>query len=267
MEVIPAIDLIGGKCVRLTKGDYAKEKVYADDPVTQARLFRQMGAETLHLVDLDGARLGSSAHLDVIRRIRAEADLTGMRIEFGGGIRNLNIAETALQAGADLLIIGTAAYKNPVLLDELLMRMRESIVVSLDVRNEMVMGDGWKTDSGLNAREMIVTNLVEKGVKRIIYTDTERDGTLEGVGLANKSLEKITLLCGERGIKLSYAGGVGSLEDVRNLRKYERDSRAERKEKFGKDEEILTSVIIGKALYEGRFTLAEAIKAGTEDLA
>jgi phosphoribosylformimino-5-aminoimidazole carboxamide ribotide isomerase len=248
MEIIPAIDLRGGKCVRLTRGDYAQEKVYADDPVVQATKFKEMGAHTLHLVDLDGARAGASAHLEVIRRIRGEKGLDGLRIEFGGGIRNAALATSALDAGADMLIIGTAAFRDPAFLADLLSRMRDEIAVSMDVRDGKVMVAGWLAEGGSGTAEAALEELGKAGVRTVIYTDTSRDGTLEGVDAASGLFGGIMQSCQRLGIRLQYAGGVRDVRDVAALKRFEPQG--------------LYAMVAGKALYEGTLDLAEAIAAG-----
>jgi len=246
MEIIPAIDLIGGKCVRLTKGDYSQETVYAEDPVEQALKFYDMGARTLHLIDLEGAKQGKSAHLSVIDALRKTRGVDGMRIEFGGGVRSIESARIALLKGADLVIVGTAAYRNPDLLDGLMKEMPESVAIAVDVRNNSVVIAGWLDESGMGAQEAIVANLASKGVKTIIYTDTEKDGTLSGVGGANLGFVRVMEKCQESGIRVQYAGGVRDINDLKELKKYE---------SMG-----LYGVVTGKAIYEGTMNLAEAIR-------
>ena len=262
MEVIPAIDLIGGKCVRLTRGDYAQETVYAEDPVEQARKFYSMGARTLHLIDLDGAKAGKSAHLSVIDALRKAHDLDGMRIEFGGGVRTIEAVRIAINKGADLIIVGTAAYKDPDLLDALVREMPESIAIAVDVKKQKVVVDGWLAEAGAASDESIAANLGERGVRKIIFTDTERDGTLEGVDVKGLSLGRVMAKCEEKEVVMQYAGGVRDENDILKLLEFENSERTARLERTGKEFDVLKGIVTGKALYEGTLDLARAIKLG-----
>jgi len=261
MQIIPAIDLIRGKCVRLTRGDYAQEKIYADNPVEQARLFYAKGARKLHLIDLEGAKLGKSAHLQVIKDLRQAKDLDGMSIEFGGGIRNCAAARTALQMGADLVIVGTAAYRDPAFLDELIKDMAENVAIAVDVRNQKVMVEGWLAEAGKGETGSIVDNLGKRGVKCIVFTDAGKDGTLAGVDVTDKSLAGVMARCEEHRIMLQYAGGVRDADDVRKLRVYEAAERTNRVARGQADMEILSGIVVGKALYEGTLDLVSALSA------
>lgn len=259
IEIIPAIDLIGGKCVRLTRGDYAQETVYAEDPVEQARKFYILGARTLHLIDLEGARMGKSAHLSVIDALRKAHDLDGMRIEFGGGVRTIEAVRIAINKGADQIIVGTAAYRNPELLDAMMKEMPDSISIAVDVKKGTIVVDGWLKQAGVGTNEAIVDNLGERGVKKIIFTDTERDGTLEGVDIKGLDLGKVMLKCEERQMTMQYAGGVRDENDIRKLMEFEATERVSRLERAGKEFDVLTGVVTGKAVYEGTLDLAGAI--------
>lgn len=248
MEVIPAIDLIGGKCVRLTRGDYAREKVYSGDPVAQALKFYEQGARSLHLIDLDGARQGKAAHLFLIDALRKTRGLDGMRIEFGGGIRTMEMARIAINKGADMVIVGTAAYRNPAFLAELVKELPESCAIAVDVRNGGVVVEGWVAEAGMGKQESIVSNLGKEGVKTIIYTDTEKDGTLSGVGVTGIGFVRVMERCKSAGIRVQYAGGVRDIKDIRELKRFQSQG--------------LYGIVTGKALYEGTLDLAGAIREG-----
>jgi len=238
--VIPAIDLRGGAVVRLTQGEYARETVYFDDPVKMASLLRVMNAKVLHVVDLDAAR-GAEASLeagsgaenrDVIRTITSTLDIP---VQVGGGLRTLDdIAET-LDAGASRVVVGTAAVQDPALVEEAVARFGASrIVVGLDALNGEIRTQGWLEGSGLDAVELAL-QMEERGVRRFVYTDIARDGTFAGPNLdAYRALgQRLTKA------RITASGGVGSFKDLVALQTLE----AYR----------VDSVIVGRALYEGRF--------------
>ncbi len=275
MEVIPAIDLIGGKCVRLVKGDFKKKTVYDIDPVEKALSFERQGAKTIHIVDLDGAKTGIPSNLSVISDIRREVQ--SIRLEYGGGIRSIETAINAIRAGADSIIIGTAAYRDPSFLEKVMKDYGNNVVVGIDVRGESMVVDGWMSEANLGPNEYIVKILGKigyldnNGVRRIIYTDTEKDGTLAGVGIGNISFKRVMNRCGERGITVAYAGGVSRLEDISELYNFENDDKKERIKQFGArgENEILSAIIVGKALYEesSDFDLSMAIKIASGNMA
>jgi phosphoribosylformimino-5-aminoimidazole carboxamide ribotide isomerase len=260
MEVIPAIDLIGGKCVRLTRGDYGQETVYAEDPVEQAMKFYALGARTLHLIDLDGAKQGKSAHLSVIDALRKVSELNGMKIEFGGGVRTIESVRIAINKGVDTVIVGTAAYRDPKLLEEMMKEMPESVAIAVDVRKGNIVVEGWLSDAGAGTNESIVENLGERGVRKIIFTDTERDGTLEGVDVKGLVLGRVMARCEEKQMEMQYAGGVRDENDIMRLMEYESSERKLRLERTGKEFDVLTGIVTGKAVYEGTLDLARAVK-------
>ena len=235
--VIPAIDLRGGRCVRLHQGAYEREKVYFDDPVQMARLWRVMNAKTLHLVDLDAARGGSpdrADNRDVIRRI---ADSVVIPIQVGGGIRTLDDVEMMLEAGAMRVILGTAAVRNPELVEEAIARYGCSrIAVGIDARDGEVRVEGWLEGSGVDAVSLAL-DLERRGCRRFIYTDIARDGTLEGPNLdVYRTLgQHLT----HKYTRITASGGVGGYRDLLAL-----GTLAEYR---------VDSVIVGKALYENRF--------------
>ncbi len=235
MILYPAIDMMEGKAVRLVKGDFAAKKVYDEDPLDAASRWVREGAEQLHLVDLDGARAGAPVNLEHVRRITAEL---GVPVQLGGGLRTLEAIAQALQAGAQRIILGTAAFTDPELLDESLREWPEQVMVSVDTRGGKVTTAGWTKTTELTAGSTIA-QLQARGVERVVYTNVDRDGMLEGpdveeVGSIAKSVQG----------SLVYSGGIGALVDLERL--------------HALGEASLTGVIVGKALYEERFTVAQA---------
>jgi phosphoribosylformimino-5-aminoimidazole carboxamide ribotide isomerase len=238
MILLPAVDIRGGRAVRLRQGDFGSETVYADDPLEAARSFVEAGAELLHVVDLDGAREGRPANLGHLRRIAGELEVP---VQFGGGLRSLEAVGDALGAGAGRVVLGTAALKDVDLLDEALRRHGDRVAVAVDVRGGRVSVAGW-TEETEGAPEEVIRGLQERGVEHFVYTNVDRDGTLEGPdpGEVRRVGEAIAG-------QFVYSGGVGSVEDLGALRELGLAN--------------LEGVISGKALYEGRFTVAEGQEA------
>jgi phosphoribosylformimino-5-aminoimidazole carboxamide ribotide isomerase len=240
MDLYPAIDLRGGRCVRLYQGDYEKETAYGTDPVTVAEAFAAAGAPWIHVVDLDAARSGIAENLEVVAAI-ARAVAPGVRIEVGGGIRDQVSAETMAAAGVARVVIGTAAVENPQLVKELARDHR--VAVGLDARDGDAKVRGWTEPSGHTVLDL-ATWYEDAGVEALIVTDIGRDGTLAGPdveGLAHL-LESTTL-------DIVASGGVGSLADLETLASLEVGARR------------LAGVIVGKALHDGLFSVEEAIAA------
>jgi phosphoribosylformimino-5-aminoimidazole carboxamide ribotide isomerase len=238
-EVIPAIDLRGGRAVRLYQGDYARETVYGDDPVAVARAWADGGAPRLHVVDLDGARAGAPAHLAALQAIVAAV---AVPVEFGGGIRTRAAAEAALAAGAARVIVGTAAVEDPALARELAAALGPRLVLGVDARDGLVATRGWLSGSGVAATEL-VAQAAEWGVQRVIFTDIARDGTLTEPNYA--SLEAVIAAAG---VPVIASGGVAHLEHLRRLRALGAEG-----------------AIVGKALYDGALRLQDAIAAVQSD--
>jgi phosphoribosylformimino-5-aminoimidazole carboxamide ribotide isomerase len=237
MLIFPAIDLRGGRCVRLVQGRPEAETVYGDDPVAIARQWEAKGAEWLHLVDLDGAFAGAPQQLELVREIAAAVSIP---VQLGGGLRTLDQVRSALAAGAARVILGTTAVTDPGLVREACALFGNSrILVGLDARHGMVAVKGWQDVTGRHALDLAL-EIRECGVQRLIYTDTDRDGMLTG-----PNIEMIRLLAEHSGLRLIASGGVGSLEDVIRLRDLE---------PLG-----VEGVIMGKALYEGRVRLEDAL--------
>jgi phosphoribosylformimino-5-aminoimidazole carboxamide ribotide isomerase len=241
MIVIPAIDLRDGRCVRLTQGRRSEVTVYNDDPVAVAREFAAAGAEMLHVVDLDGAFSGSgSPNRDVVKQIAANV---GVPVEFGGGIRSLEDVQELCDAGVARVVLGTVAAESPQLLKDFVDRFSTRICVGIDAHDGRVMTRGWETTTPVLAVDL-ARSVAECGVKRIIYTDIARDGMLVG-----PNIEQTRAVVRAAFFSLSASGGVSSLDDLKRLR----DTR----------EPLLDSVIVGKALYEGKFKLEDAIRVLT----
>jgi phosphoribosylformimino-5-aminoimidazole carboxamide ribotide isomerase len=231
--VIPALDLLDGKCVRLRQGDYGQSTEYSEDPVAMAKHWQDTGAEWLHLVDLNGARAGAPQHLDVVQRIR---QLTpGLRLELGGGLRSIAAVEQALQL-VDRAVLGTAAVKDPRLVRDAVAAFGERIAVGIDAREGLVATDGWESPTTHPAYD-VAQEMADAGVRTIIFTDIERDGTLAG-----PNLSALAAIRGIPGIMLIAAGGIASIAHLRQVAK------------LG-----VEACIVGKALYDGAIDLTRAI--------
>lgn len=235
MKIFPAIDLIGGKAVRLEKGDYTKKTEYSDDPAEVAKEFKQAGAAYIHIVDLDGAKAKQPVNTDVIKRI---AKTSGISLQVGGGIRSLDSAAEILKY-ADRVIIGTIAITKPQILKELLNKFGpQKVIVSVDYKNDKPAVNGWLETAELTTGQL-KERMLSLGVKTIIVTDTDKDGLLAGPNI------KLMKDWKQAGFEIICAGGVSSLNDIRQLKAAGIDG-----------------AIIGKALYESKIDLKEAINAG-----
>lgn len=235
MRIFPAIDLIGGKAVRLEKGDYTKKTEYSDDPAEVAKQFKQAGADYIHIVDLDGAKAKKPVNTPVIERI---AKTSGISLQVGGGIRSLESAAEILKY-ADRVIIGTIAITEPQTLKELLNKFGpERVIVSVDYKNDKPAVNGWLEEVELTT-EALQTRLSSLGIRVVIVTDTALDGLLAGPNVPLMKEWK------KAGFEIICAGGVSSLDDIRQLKAAGIDG-----------------AIIGKALYENKIDLREAINAG-----
>ena len=240
MTILPAIDLKGGKCVRLRQGRADDVTVYGDDPAAQARDWREQGGRELHVVDLDGAFAGEPRHAAVIAQV---IEAFGGPVEVGGGIRSMDSLRAVLEAGAARAIIGSAALEDPAFLSAALEFYGERIAVGIDARDGFVQTRGWVETTKVRATELAAA--VEKaGVKSIIYTDTATDGMLGG-----PNLTQMAAICDAApGCAVTASGGVSSPYDVKNLMSLGRAN--------------LVAAIVGKALYDGRTTLRELNLAG-----
>lgn len=233
IEMIPAIDLIGGKCVRLTKGDYGTKKIYNEDPVAQAKEFEKLGFKRLHVVDLDGAK---SKHIVNDAVLRAITDNTSLIVDFGGGIKTAEDIEKAFNAGATMVTLGSIAVTNPQLCEEWITKYgADKIVLGADVRNGKISINGWKEDS---EEELIpfLKKYIEMGVKNVLCTEISKDGTLEGPAI---ELYK-QIMAEYPHIHLIASGGVGCNDDITNL-----------------DRAGIPAVVFGKAYYEGKIQIDE----------
>jgi phosphoribosylformimino-5-aminoimidazole carboxamide ribotide isomerase len=233
MEIIPAVDIRGGKCVRLYQGDYNQETIFDEDPVTAALTWYSQGARWLHIVDLDGAVAGEPQNMDIVEEIIKQS---GMLIELGGGIRQEEVAERLLRQGVNRIILGTAAIENRELVKKLCQQSGEAIAVSLDTRDEKIAIHGWQKDTVVDVLQLS-RELVDAGVRRFIYTDIKSDGTL-----TEPNFDIIDRLLIEVSVPVIVAGGISRMEHLRRLK-----------------ELGVEGAIIGKALYTGDIDLGDAI--------
>jgi len=236
--VYPAIDILDGRVVRMSRGDFATVEEVAKSPLEAAKRLVADGAEWLHVVDLDGARTGRPANLD---HIRAISNRFTVKLQAGGGIRDFDTAEAFAEAGVSRIVVGTAAIRDRELIDRLVDRHADGMAVAVDARNGMVAASGWTETTNVKAADL-AHDLAIQGVPTIIYTNVSVDGTLQGVDLA--STEAVARAFGGDVI---YSGGIGSVDDVKALAKLRHRG--------------LRGVIVGRAIYLGRFTLAQAIAA------
>lgn len=238
MKIIPAIDLIDGKAVRLQKGDYNKVTVYSDSPEKVAKYFYDCGARYLHVVDLDGAKSGRADNFETVKRIIEAADLS---VEIGGGIRSLDVIKTYIDAGVDRIILGTAAITDPELLKRAVSLYGDKITVGVDIKDGMVAIKGWTELSSVSCEDFC-RELETLGVGSVICTDISKDGMMSGT-----NVELYRSLNSNFSINIIASGGVSTLDDVRSLMKMN-----------------LYGAILGKAIYTGAIDLAEAIKITEE---
>ena len=238
MEVIPAIDLLDGKCVRLYQGDYNQASIFNNNPVEVARQWAAEGATRLHVVDLDGAKEGKSINLSVIEAIAKAIDIP---VQVGGGLRDLAGVAKLLKTGVQRAILGTVAVENPELVTELCQEFPKQIVVGIDARNGMVATRGWLETSEVAATDL-AQRMAQQGAAAIIYTDIHRDGTLAG-----PNMDALRELAASIEIPVIASGGVSSLTDLLSLLSLE---------SIG-----VTGVIVGKAIYTGDVSLKEAVRA------
>ena len=235
MILYPAIDIAEGKAVRLVQGDFADKTVYEDDPFEAARSWVEAGARFLHVVDLDGARTGTPQNLHHVERIAREL---GVPVQLGGGLRSLPAVREALRAGVARVILGTAAYNDVDFLDDVLNGYGERVIVSVDARGGNVTTKGWTETTQMPA-DAVIERLTARGVRQFVYSDVDRDGMLGGI-----DADVVRRIAGVVRGRFIYSGGIGSLDDLRAL--------------VALRQVNLAGVIVGKALYEGRFTVAEA---------
>jgi phosphoribosylformimino-5-aminoimidazole carboxamide ribotide isomerase len=236
VDLYPAIDLRGGRCVRLVEGDFEQETVYGDDPVAVAKSFEAAGAGWVHVVDLDAARTGDPVNRDVVARI---ASSVGLAVQAGGGVRTVEAAAVLLESGVARVVLGTAAVSRPELVAQIATRWPGQVAVGLDHRHGEVRVQGWTQGGGRRVVDL-VPEAMAAGAAAVIVTDIGRDGRLEG-----PDVEGLDELLRETGAPIIASGGVGGLDDVRVLAQLTG----------------LAGVIAGKAIYEGRLDVAAAVEA------
>ncbi|MCY3643228.1 MAG: 1-(5-phosphoribosyl)-5-[(5-phosphoribosylamino)methylideneamino]imidazole-4-carboxamide isomerase [Acidimicrobiaceae bacterium] len=239
VDLFCAVDIRGGRCVRLLRGDYGAETVYDDDPVARAVQMAEAGAAWIHVVDLDGARSGRPENADAVAAIAAAVDVP---VQAGGGARSAETVETWFEAGVERVVLGTAALRDPALVRDLASSRR--IAVGLDARAGEVATDGWLRGSGRSVLD-VARSFASAGVDAFVVTDISRDGTLEG-----PDLQGLAGMLDATDVDVVASGGVGRIEDLRALAGVE-----------GRGGRRLTGAIVGTALYERRFTVAEAVAA------
>jgi len=235
MLLLPAIDILDGHAVRLSQGEYDQSTVYDADPCEAATRWVDAGARALHVVDLDGARAGEPVNLEHIRRI---AESVEVPLQVGGGLRSLDAVRAAVEAGATRVVLGTAAYRDVDLLDAAVAEFGDRVVVSVDARDGKVAAAGWVEQTDIPVR-VVIERMGARGVRRFVYSSIERDGMLAGPDLES-AVDVADVVRGS----FVYSGGVSSLEDLRALLELRQVN--------------LEGVIVGKALYEGRFEVGEA---------
>jgi phosphoribosylformimino-5-aminoimidazole carboxamide ribotide isomerase len=239
--VVPAIDVRGGRCVRLLQGDYARELAYDADPADVARLYAEAGAALVHVVDLDAAREGARRNADTIARMVAAITAASGRVQVGGGLRSVEAIEEVLATGVAYAVVGTLAAERPQALDELVARFGARVVLGLDAKDGVVAVRGWEAVAGIQAIDL-ARRARAAGVERAVYTNVSKDGTLQG-----PDVEGGRRIQEETGLRVTLSGGVGTLDHVRDA------ARAG-----------LHACIVGRALLEGRFTLGEALAVARE---
>jgi phosphoribosylformimino-5-aminoimidazole carboxamide ribotide isomerase len=233
--LFPAIDIRDGKAVRLVQGDYEQETAYDDDPVVAARRWVDGGATWLHIVDLDGARAGEPVNLDQVRRVVAAVNVP---VQLGGGLRDSKKVEEAISAGVERVVLGTAAVRDPEMAEAIAAAHGDRVVASVDARSGKVAAEGWTVETELDTTELIA-ELTRRGLRHFVYTPVEVDGLMEG-----PDLDSLREAAEATDGQVIYSGGIGSLDDLRAV--------------AGLGLENVEGVIVGRALYEQRFAVAEA---------
>ena len=237
MIFFPAIDIYQGKCVRLEKGDFEKKTIFNEDPVDQAKFFEDMGCNWIHVVDLDGAKNGSSSNFNIVEEISLK---TNLKIQFGGGVRSIAKIKSLLDAGIERVVIGTKAINDISFLDVVCRDFPNKIVIGIDARKGKVSIEGWTKDSGINANELAI-NAEKKGVCAIIFTDIDKDGLMSGPNISS-TLEIAKAV----NIPVIVSGGVSAIEDVIEVKENEGSG--------------IGGVICGRAVYDKKVDIKEALK-------
>ncbi|MBI5418342.1 1-(5-phosphoribosyl)-5-[(5-phosphoribosylamino)methylideneamino]imidazole-4-carboxamide isomerase [Candidatus Poribacteria bacterium] len=236
MEIIPAIDIRGGNCVRLDQGRLERETIFSREPVSMAKMWAKRGASRLHIVDLDGAFEGMPKNLEIVTKI---ARTVNIPIQLGGGIRNLDAMDKILNSGIDRIVLGTSAYENLGMVKMAVLKHQKRIIVGVDASNGKLAIKGWKEVTEQDAEEFI-EKLETTGLNTVIYTDISKDGMMEGPNI--KSIRKIAK---STEISIIASGGISTLEDLKNIKKLEKHG--------------VIGVIVGKALYTQSFELEDAL--------
>ena len=237
MIFFPAIDIYQGKCVRLEKGDFEKKTIFNEDPVDQAKFFEDMGCNWIHVVDLDGAKNGSSSNFNIVEEISLK---TNLKIQFGGGVRSIAKIKSLLDVGIERVVIGTKAINDISFLDVVCRDFPNKIVIGIDARKGKVSIEGWTKDSGINANELAI-NAEKKGVCAIIFTDIDKDGLMSGPNIPS-TLEIAKAV----NIPVIVSGGVSAIEDVIEVKENEGSG--------------IGGVICGRAVYDKKVDIKEALK-------
>lgn len=242
MLIIPAIDIKDGCVVRLVQGKLSAKKIYSKDPLKIARHWRRQGARLIHVVDLDGAYTGRPKNIEIVKKIAEEISVP---VQFGGGVRKIETIKRLLAFGVFRVVLGTKAIEDKDFLQKAFKEFKDKVIVSVDAQGRYILTKGWQKKPKGIALSDFIRQLKRVGFKHLIYTDILKDGTLQGPNIRN-----IKQLLKETGLKIIASGGISSLNDVKSLKKLEKDG--------------LEGVIIGKALYERKFTFSEALKLAAE---
>jgi len=235
MIVYPAIDLQDGKCVRLTKGDFGQQTVYARSPVEQAKVFEDVGFEYLHVVDLDRTIHKDKSNLKTIKEI---IQSTGLKVQVGGGLRSIDTVQEVIDLGVENAVMGTAAVNDPDLLNQVAQKFQNQISVGLDVRNKMIALKGWIDQTELSCFDFL-ENIKNLPIRSIIFTDINKDGMKQGI-----NVEDTLKMAESSSIPVIASGGVSSLEDIKNI----------------KEQKKISGVVVGKAIYDGLIDLNDLVK-------
>ena len=235
MIVYPAIDLQDGKCVRLTKGDFDQQTVYARSPVEQAKVFEDVGFEYLHIVDLDRTIHKDKSNLKTIKEI---IQSTGLKVQVGGGLRSIDTVQEVIDLGVENAVMGTAAVNDPDLLNQVAQKFQNQISVGLDVRNKMIALKGWTDQTELSCFDFL-ENIKNLPIRSIIFTDINKDGMKQGI-----NVEDTLKMAESSSIPVIASGGVSSLEDIKNI----------------KEQKKISGVVVGKAIYDGLIDLNDLVK-------
>ena len=240
MYILPAIDILGGKAVRLAKGDYAQVTVYNEDPVEQAKVFEDAGATWLHMVDLDGAKSGRADYIETVQRILAS---TTLKVEIGGGLRSMDVLARLADAGASRMVLGTALVRDPDFAQAAIEEYGDMLAAGIDARDGEVAVSGWTEGSGLNAHDL-ARRMAGLGYRHLVFTDIARDGMQTGI-----DVQAYAAMAEAFGHPVIASGGVAGIEDIRNLAAADQAAGGS----------VIEGVIAGRAIYEGTLDLREAI--------